>query len=336
MNDDPGPSSATRQLPRRSDGDVDAASEQHDGGPGESGGRRPVDEDKRRQGLAKKLEFISHLQKSLDMMVVVYICTLYSMECSFFRFLLRLLPHYSFLTPKDGLVLPAEQPHIYSIFVPGVLCMLAHILFALPTAGEAARGYLHGGVIVDFIGQKPPTTKLAFVYFDLAILGTQCLMLAVHREREKLKKIVSPSLRTISPSGGHSEGSAAAQTTQDLDAEERGVLRVAMSVAAGGGTELLSASESGSSQESGGTPAPGDSERTGDTYSSATASVDLLDMLRSGNALLSNFHVIDAVRSVGSGGQNAAAYSLRTLGYSATLAALAAERRSRLVRDQRR
>jgi hypothetical protein len=36
--------------------------------------------EKWREGLAKKLEFISHLQKSLDMIVCAYICTLYSME----------------------------------------------------------------------------------------------------------------------------------------------------------------------------------------------------------------------------------------------------------------
>ncbi|KAK4240668.1 DSC E3 ubiquitin ligase complex subunit 4 [Achaetomium macrosporum] len=325
MNDDPGPSSAARHLPPRSDAEHSAGergmlpegssdSTTHNGSASQK-------QEKRRRGLAKKLEFISHLQKNLDMIVFVYICTLYYMECSLFRFLLRLLPHYSFLTPKDGLLLPAEHPHIYTIFVPSVLCMLAHIFFALPEAGEATRGYLHGGVIIDFIGQKPPTTKLAFLFLDLVILGVQCLMLAVHQEREKLKKAAVPSLRTFSSSGDQTAQAVTAESTQDHDAEERGVLR-------DGVVEIHSSQEAERS--------PTDGDPTGDTYSSAVASADMVDILRSGNAVLSNFHVIHAVRSVGGGAQSAAAYSLRTLGYSATLAALAAERRSRLIQQQQR
>ncbi|KXX83086.1 DSC E3 ubiquitin ligase complex subunit 4 [Madurella mycetomatis] len=338
MNDDPGPSSPARQPPPRPDTDTDTG--EYGGRADEGGDGQPRDgsssrrQDKRRAGLAKKLELVSHLQKSLDMMVFVYICTLYYMECSLARFLFRIVPHYSFLTPKDGLLLPAEHPHIYTIFVPTVLCMFAHTFFAIPQAGEATRGYLHGGVIIDFIGQKPPTTRLAFLFFDLVILGAQCLMLAVHQEREKLKKAVFPGLRTFSPSGDTNESSAAAETTQDHDAEERGVLRDEAYIADGGGMELQPLSGRDSNREGG--RSPGDMEQSGSTYSSAAASVDMMDRIMSGNAVLSNFHVIHAVRSVGNGAQSATAYSIRTLGYNATLAALAAERRSRVMREQQR
>ncbi|KAK4158125.1 DSC E3 ubiquitin ligase complex subunit 4 [Chaetomidium leptoderma] len=349
MNDDPGPSSAARLLPPRPDGSEYEAEEHHvhteEGGAGgqSTGDSAARQKEKRREGLVKKLELVSHLQKSLDRIVFVYICTLYYMECSFVRFLLRLAPHYSFLTPKDGLLLPADHPHIYTIFVPSVLCILAHIFFNVPEAGEATRGYLHGGVIIDFIGQKPPTTKLAYLSFDLVILAAQCLMLAVHQEREKLKKAVRPSLPTIIPTGDETEPAAAAETTtQDHDAEERGVLMddetyVGDGGGGGGGMELQPLSGSGggdSSREDGRSPAA--DEQTGDTYSSAAASADMLDIIRSGNAVLANFHVIHAVRTIGNGAQSAAAYSLRTFSYNATLAALAAERRSRLMRGQQR
>ncbi|EAQ90897.1 hypothetical protein CHGG_02832 [Chaetomium globosum CBS 148.51] len=343
-DDDPGPSSAARELPSRPDGEYDA--EEH-GVPGrtEDGrgdGRFGEEElatrrqEKRREGLAKKLELVSHLQKNLDMIVFVYICTLYYMECSLVRFLLRLAPHYSFLTPKDGLLLPAEHPHIYTIFIPSMLCILAHLFFSLPEAGEATRGYLHGGVIIDFIGQKPPTSRLAFLCFDLVILGAQCLMLAVHQEREALKKAVSPSMRTISVNEAQS-AQPAAQTTQSLDAEERGELRDETYLGEGTGTEMQPLSGSGQARGAGSASAgAADDEQAGDTYSSAAAGADMLDIISSGNAVLGNFHVIHAVQAVGNGSQGAAAYSLRTLGYNATLAALAAERRSRLIaRGQR-
>jgi hypothetical protein len=160
-------------------------------------------------------------------------------------------------------------------------------------------------------------------------------MLAVHQEREKLKKAVAPSLQTISPSGDQTEqGAAAAETTQDHDAEERGILRDETYVGDGEGIELQSLSGSGGIRE-GGTPA--DDEQGGSTFASAAASADTLDIIRSGNAVLANFHVIHAVRTVGNGAQTVAAgYSLRALGFNARLAALAAERRGRLMRAQQR
>ncbi|KAL2258444.1 hypothetical protein VTK26DRAFT_8235 [Humicola hyalothermophila] len=339
MSHDPGPSSAARLRPPRPDADEDLETREMHGrteetnhGDNSNHESPSTRQERRREGLAKKLELISHLQRSLDMIVFVYICTLYYMECSFTRFLLRLIPHYSFLTPKDGLLLPAEHPHIYTIFVPSMLCMLAHTLFALPEAGEATRGYLHGGVLVDFVGQKPPTTKLAFLFFDVVILAAQCLMLAVHQERERLKKAVSPSLQVFSPNAVRAAQveAAAEATNQDLDAEERGVLRDETD-GVGGSAGLTSETASSGGEER---VAPATDEQGGDTYSSASASVDMLDIIRSGNAVLGNFHVIHAVRTVGNGAQHAAAYSLRTLGYNATLAAIAAERRRRLMRAQ--
>jgi len=94
MNDDPGPSSAARQLPPRSDGEYDAAERDVDvdadadvhaetssaSRSGDGSAARQKEKEKRREGLVKKLELVSHLQKTLDMIVFVYICTLYYME----------------------------------------------------------------------------------------------------------------------------------------------------------------------------------------------------------------------------------------------------------------
>ena len=89
MNDDPGPRSAARQLPPRSDDDgedhvdehsVHADESRRDGQPDEGPHPTSQQKEKRREGLVKKLELVTHLQKSLDMIVFVYICTLYYME----------------------------------------------------------------------------------------------------------------------------------------------------------------------------------------------------------------------------------------------------------------
>ncbi len=88
-HDDPGPSSAARQLlpsDREHDDAAGASSSGTTSGGSSHAGEAadispaPRQRERRREGLAKKLEFVSHLQKTLDMIVVVYICTIYSME----------------------------------------------------------------------------------------------------------------------------------------------------------------------------------------------------------------------------------------------------------------
>lgn len=209
--------------------------------------------------------------------------------------------------------------------------MLFHCIFALPQAGESTRGYLHGGILIDFVGQRPPTWTLGLLLFDLIIWGIQCLMLAVHEEREVLRKQVNPSLGQAA--GAQAEPAAATTTaetttTQDLDAEERGVLREdADLVETGEGIEMQPLN--------GGAASSGDGPRMDEAYPRATA--DLVDVMWSGNAVLANFHVVHAVRRVGNDAQSAAAYSLQSLGYTAGLAAaIAAERRARLAHRRRR
>ncbi|KAK4461070.1 hypothetical protein QBC42DRAFT_270982 [Cladorrhinum samala] len=321
MNDDPGPSSAARQHPNTTATTPPLSPE--------DGNDAPTDNDvqeRQRKGLETKLKFMTHLQRSLDLLVFVYISTLYYMECSFARFLLRMIPHYVLLTPKEGLLLPAQRVHVLVVFGPAIICVLCHIFFALPEASEAARGYLHGGVFMDFIGQEPPRSRLSLLFYDAVILALQCLMLAVHQDRERLKKAVSPSLRALVP--GTDAELGLESSNQDHDAEERGVLRDQTFAVDNEGIELqpLSGENSAADEE--------ERARTTGPYASVTTSADMLDIMRSGNAVLSNFHIPHAIRSVGSGVQNTAAYSLRSFGYNATLAALAAERRSRLIRPQ--
>ena len=148
-------------------------------------------------------------------------------------------------------------------------------------------------------------------------------MLAVHQEREKLRKIVLPSLQTVPGIPG--DPASVPDPSQDHDAEERGVLRDE--------TGLTDDSHDNELRPLNGEP-PEDETRMGASYS--RAAVDLADVMWSGDAVLANFHVVHAVRTVGNDIQSAAAYSLQSLGYTATLAAaIAAERRARLSRRQR-
>ncbi|KAH8885167.1 DUF1746-domain-containing protein [Thozetella sp. PMI_491] len=289
---------------------------------------------RRKSGQAKKLQFMIHLLKNLDMLFFAEICVLYYMECSLPRLLLRVLPHYLFFTPKADTFLQTlgpQRPQVFAIFAPNILCMLAHLIWPPPRASEATRGYLHGGVIVDFIGQKAPTSKFSLLLLDLVVLGVQCFMLAVHQEAEKLWKIVRPRGGVAASVGADSSTtsatSATAPTAQDQDAEERGVLRD-QSREADDTDEIEMRPLMGR-----GAAGSANSQRR--STQARTSGADLVEVVMSGNAVLADYHVANAIRTAGNDYQSAASYSLQSIGYTATLAALAAERRARMGAQRR-
>jgi hypothetical protein len=97
-----------------------------------------------------------------------------------------------FLNPKPSVdpPMPQQRPHIGAIFGPNITCMLLHVFTSRPEAGETMRGYLHGGVILDLIGQKGPTSKLHLVLLDILVFILQCFILTVYAEREKISVLL--------------------------------------------------------------------------------------------------------------------------------------------------
>ncbi|TDZ25943.1 DSC E3 ubiquitin ligase complex subunit 4 [Colletotrichum orbiculare MAFF 240422] len=291
-------------------------------------------------GLARKFDLMTQLLRNLDALVYAELCTLYYMECSIFRFAVRVYGQHHWLTPKPDdypLTMEAPRSQVISVFVPNLLCILLHIFAALPTAGEAARGYLHGGVIVDFIGQKPPTSRLTFLALDFIILAVQCLMLAVHAEREKLRAIVRPNIFRLP----HAlEDQNAATSTQDLDAEERGVLRDApgLDLEGADSVELQPLRPQDDAEPSSRADRSRERSRSSRRRSSihSASGLQLFDVLSSGNGVLGEFHISHTIRNATTDFRGAAGHSLQTLGYTATLTRLSAIRRMpHLERNQR-
>lgn len=249
--------------------------------------------------------------------------------------MIRWVAQALFISPKaDDSALIIPNFHVSAILGPNVLCILVHLLASLPEAGEASRGYLHGGILFDFIGQKAPTSKLSLLILDIMIFGLQCFMLTVNMEKERIRKVVKP--RRLLDS--QEDATTVAPTTQDIDAEERGVLRDAPVVDETHDIEMQSLGRDnvGSDQDS-------VEERTGLLRRTTNPTGDLeglIDTLRSGNAVLANFQVRQSLRTAWNNRANspetAAAYAIQNVGYNATLAALAAQRRARLAAAQPR
>ncbi|KAF2997786.1 hypothetical protein E8E14_003309 [Neopestalotiopsis sp. 37M] len=308
------------------DNDNGASSQRQNGSAAANNTSRPTRKlsKKEKAGMTKKLAFFMHLLTKLDLLIYAELCVMYYMDCSFFRLLIRWIPHWLFLSVKPEIaIIPYFNYPISAIVGPNIFCMFLHVVTSLSQASEISRGYLHGGVLVDFVGQKAPASKFSLLLVDLVVLCLQCLMLSVNLEKDRIKKILNPPRQ---PEG--SAGAAAAPATnpnQDHDHEERGVLRDAPTVEEIDGIEMQ--------------PLGSDDAETSSLLGRRDNNQDgLRDTLASGNATLADFHVRTALRRAwtdrGNTSEAAAAYSLQSMSYNATLAALAAQRRARLAAAQ--
>ncbi|KAI1423648.1 hypothetical protein F5Y12DRAFT_716131 [Xylaria sp. FL1777] len=337
MNNDPSPTlPADRPLlpNQHHEADIDIQSspqspgaperQQHDSASPQSPSLSPS----AKEGLGTKFDFLKHLSCELD-----------SLVCSFFRLFIRWMAQTLFISPKTVLIVP--NFHVSAIVAPNLLCMFLHLISSPLEAGEASRGYLHGGILVDFIGQRAPSSRFTLILLDAVVLAIQCFMITVNVEKERVGNMIRPP-RINATSG---VAITIPVTGQDHDAEERGVSRDAPEIDDVNETDNVEMRPLGNHGGDG----VGDSESAGGEGSGLLGQSGiqrtgrfegLTDVLRSGNAIIGNFHIpqslLNAWHIRESAPESAAAFALQNVGYNATLAALAAQRRARLTATQQR
>ena len=195
------------------------------------------------------------------------------------------------------------------------------------------RGYLHGGIIIDLIGQKGPTSKIHLLFLDLLVLALQCFMLAVHVERERLAAVLAAFSK---PASTTDQPRAEVVSAQDHDSEERGIMRDG--VMDNGDIEMqpMDARNDGPSTQQNESRADTDLERARllDEPPPRDETEDddsPLDQFWSGTATVADFHVLATLRKqwddYGNATGGALGSNMTTVGFSAEFAAVTANRR---------
>lgn len=201
----------------------------------------------------------------------------------------------AFLTPKPDFVTPLPPNHQYlgAILVPNLLCVLLHIFTARPEAGEVMRGYLHGGVIIDLIGYKGPTSKLHLVLLDVLVLALQCFMLTVHFEFKMVSAVLGAIKRRPAPGA---EPRVEVVSAQDHDAEEQGIVREGEPIddigmmAMAPNIEPTAHTEAQTAEDGDG------AQLLEDPASDGAAQENMMDVMWSGSVILADFHVLQTIR----------------------------------------
>lgn len=148
-----------------------------------------------------------------------------STSCSLILFAIRAVVELIFFSPKVPPFDPTRnQPFVGAIFASNLFCMFFHTLVIHPQAGEETRGYLHGGLFIDFIGQKP-VPVLRLLCFDILIFLIDLIMLALIIGRVKTATPTSPPASNTAQPTTNTDSNAAQPGNQDHDAEERGMMR---------------------------------------------------------------------------------------------------------------
>lgn len=172
----------------------------------------------------KRSNLLLDLIRNMDTLIYAELSVVYYMDCHFFRFFLRCLLQFTLLSPKPAYV---PEPPIQSpsrpmlIILNNLTCAFFHTVSPAPSAGEQTRGYLHGGMAMDFIGQKGPSSRIHLVLLDLLIMVLQLLSLGATSSRTRARKGAEEQKPSQTSEG---DGGSGSQNEQTLDHEERGQL----------------------------------------------------------------------------------------------------------------
>ncbi|KAK9235667.1 hypothetical protein V1525DRAFT_451913 [Lipomyces kononenkoae] len=196
---------------------------------------RPALLEKRRQ------EFGRHLIRCLDVLCYSHLLYVYLMDISLLRLLLRSIVQLNYLTPKPFPIPRSARKGVvyFVILVANTYCLLVHIFTNLPVSREANGGYLHGGLTIEFIGQKAPASRLRFICSDIVIFILQIVMLTISNNMNdeesatpQTPSAIAAAAQLAAHASTRSSQPAPPSPTelpprrQTLDDEERGQLQI--------------------------------------------------------------------------------------------------------------
>ncbi|KAH9868788.1 hypothetical protein J1614_007862, partial [Plenodomus biglobosus] len=271
--------------------------EEHDGfdDEQEERQRQQFARERRLDAKRKRIRMLNELLREADMLVYMELITVYHLDCSFFWLAVKAFLHGTLLTPMPDTAAVDRPPDEPKPFLPLLLfsflvSLFLHLTYPAPAAGEDTRGYLHGGLMIDFIGQQGPSSKWKLGSLDACILFLQLVMVSVHVKRRELKKklakLSAGRSTTAAATAAPTADSGAAETApvasdaasrgQDADDEERGLLHR---------TDSLSDLGLDPDNEQDALLPP----------SSHSGHADALDILTSGQCLIGDFTLIDTL-----------------------------------------
>lgn len=122
---------------------------------------------------------VEQLQKALDVITVLELACLYALDNSLTFLILRNTVHNTFI-PKPASI--SANPQIAPVLLANLVCFIGHLF--------AARegGYIHGGIVIDVVGEIAPISRCRLLLADALVTALQLIMLALAWEKDRKKE----------------------------------------------------------------------------------------------------------------------------------------------------
>ena len=132
-----------------------------------------------------KTRGLDYVLRSLEGLAFAQIAQSYSCDNSFLLLILRsLFQEYSLFAASSHAPTKVSPP-LTPVIVTNVLCILVHLISSAPAGNSTTRGYLHGSISIDFVGELGPVSKWRLLALDIMIFSIQLVILALGVEKEK-------------------------------------------------------------------------------------------------------------------------------------------------------
>ena len=135
--------------------------------------------------LEVKSCLLQDLLRGLEAITFLQIATIYLHDNITPFLLLRAIVHISFVTAR-----PDKNPQLIPVILTSLLFFSIHVFAATPHIEGASHGYLHGGILADFVGELP-ASRWRMMLLDILLLSLQMIQLAINFELLKMKGTVA-------------------------------------------------------------------------------------------------------------------------------------------------
>ncbi|EPY53161.1 fungal protein [Schizosaccharomyces cryophilus OY26] len=122
-------------------------------------------------------EFVAFF-RCLDMLCYAIMIQQYYQDPVILLLLFKIFVQLSYLTPKPFLQF-STFPLFYPLLVSFVISAISRLVFGLPSPSESLNGYLYGGSIINFIGEKAVSSCSVIILSDFFLFVIQIFMALV-------------------------------------------------------------------------------------------------------------------------------------------------------------
>lgn len=136
--------------------------------------------------IKRKRFFLSDLKESIQFLEIFLIVLIYLRDLSFLKLLIRATVHLSILNIDPKIIsritnIPEDykksltKVSLRGVIIGNLFCIFWHLIFGVGSSYSNDKGYLYGGITIQFIGDRIPFNRFEVILLDILVFLTQLI-----------------------------------------------------------------------------------------------------------------------------------------------------------------